>query len=213
MRIGLFGGSFNPFHTGHAMVVSYLAQFADLDEVWIMPSRQNPLKSEFLEQDPGQLHRLTMVAAGIPDLPNIKITEVELSMPSPNYTVDTLKKLTLEYPDYEFHIVIGGDNWSNFTRWKDAAEIIKKHHVIVYPRPGSDPDVQLQLLALGSGMLQYADRIRVLHEAPQVMMSSSFVRNIIAKGADAAGFVNSQVNDYIKINKLYQKSKQNYGKS
>ena len=93
MKIGLLGGSFNPVHVGHMMVANYMAQFAGLDEVWMMLSPQNPLKDSTTLID--DRHRLKMleIAVGADLAIKDKACDVELSLPRPSYTIDTLRYL------------------------------------------------------------------------------------------------------------------------
>ena len=120
MKIGLLGGSFNPVHVGHMMVANYMAQFAGLDEVWMMLSPQNPLKDSATLID--DRHRLKMleIAVGADRQSRIKACDVELSLPRPSYTIDTLRYLNRRHPSVSFSIITGSDNWLGFGRWRES---------------------------------------------------------------------------------------------
>lgn len=188
-RIGVLGGSFNPVHVGHVMLASYLAQYAGLDQVWLMLSPRNPLKeADGLADDN---HRLAMLQVAAGDCEHIKVCDVELSMPRPSYTINTLDRLKKDYPDKQFNLIIGSDNWQIFDRWRDSDRIIADYGVIVYPRPGYD-------VVIGD-----VDGVRFV-DAPVVNLSSTFIREGIALGNDMGAFLPKGVNDYILKHKLYK---------
>lgn len=187
-RIGILGGSFNPVHTGHLMLASFLAQWGYVDKVWLTLSPRNPLK------DPSRLlpdmKRLQMLSIAIKGVPQLDICDIELTMPRPSYTINTLRLLAQRYPNKDFHLIIGSDNWQQFDRWREYQSILDDFGVIVYPRPGypvTNPNVD--------GM--------ELVEAPTVNISSTFVRDAIARGRNMEYFVPPGVLKYIMDNGLY----------
>ena len=134
IKTGLFGGSFNPIHTGHLALANYLCEYGGLEEVWFLVTPQNPFKqNETLLDD----HlRLEMVEAAVAGYPHFRASDFEFRLPRPSYTIHTLDKLAEQYPDREFHLIIGADNWQAFDRWRSPEEIIRRHHILVYPRQG-----------------------------------------------------------------------------
>ena len=136
VRTGIFGGSFNPIHNGHIALARQLCEAAELDEVWLMVSPQNPLKrqADLLDDD----LRLEMAQKAVSGEPNIKVSDYEFHLPRPSYTWNTLQALQRDYPDRQFVLMIGGDNWQSFSRWYRADDILKHYPVVVYPRRGSD---------------------------------------------------------------------------
>ena len=138
-KTGIFGGSFNPIHTGHIALARQLRELAGLDEVWLMVSPQNPLKQQatLLDDD----LRLQMAKTALADEPFIEVSDYEFHLPRPSYTWNTLQALKDDYPDREFVLLIGGDNWENFAHWYRADDIIRNYQLIVYPRRGSDIDL------------------------------------------------------------------------
>ncbi|WP_295731495.1 nicotinate (nicotinamide) nucleotide adenylyltransferase [uncultured Muribaculum sp.] len=188
-RIGIMGGSFNPVHTGHMIVASYIAQWSALDEVWLVLSPQNPFKKDMaLTPDADRLAMLRIAVAGSTCL---RACDVELSMPRPSYTIDTLRHLSAMYPDYDFTLIIGSDNWESFSRWRSPAEIISEYGLVVYPRPGHPV----------AGCDSEAGVVCV--DAPQVELSSTFIRRAIAEGRDMNFFLPSGVYQYIQAHGLY----------
>lgn len=189
MTIGLLGGSFNPVHIGHMMLASYLQQYAGFDEVWLMLSPLNPLKVNSTELIP-DVYRLKMLDMALGDTKGLRVNDIELSMPRPSYTINTLRYLSKRYPQHSFKVIIGADNWKIFQQWKDAEDILSDYGVVVYPRPG---------YPIGT---VYDDRVEVIN-APVADISSTFIRKGIARGKDMTYFLPSGVYEYIKTNRLY----------
>ncbi|MBR1933308.1 MAG: nicotinate-nucleotide adenylyltransferase [Prevotella sp.] len=140
MRIGLFGGSFNPIHVGHLALARQLRQVAGLDEVWLVVSPQNPLKQQASLLDDQLRYQLARLA--LHGEAGIVASNYELRLPKPSYTWNTLQHLHEDYPQHEFTLLIGGDNWEHFDRWYRAGDILRGHRVVVYPRRGSTIDLE-----------------------------------------------------------------------
>lgn len=189
MTIGILGGSFNPVHVGHLMLASYMQQFGGMDEVWLMLSPLNPLKANPEELIP-DITRLRMLELAVGETKGILVNDIELSMPRPSYTINTLRYLAKRYPRHQFKLIIGSDNWKRFNEWKDYEEIIDDFGVVIYPRPG---------YPLGT---IYDPGVEVVN-APTADISSTFIRRAIARGKDMKFFLPQGVNDFIKTNNLY----------
>ena len=176
MKIGLFGGSFNPIHSGHIALARQLKELAALDEVWLMVSPQNPLKqgSDDLLDD----HlRYCMARIALHGEKGIVASDYELHLPRPSYTWHTLQRLHLDFPDHEFTLLIGGDNWERFDRWRNAADIVATHHIVVYPRRGSTIDTA-----------SLPDHVRVV-STRLLDISSTDIRRRVAAGESIRGMV------------------------
>jgi nicotinate-nucleotide adenylyltransferase len=141
MRIGLFGGSFNPVHVGHIALAQQLRTLAKLDEVWLMVSPQNPLKQSAQLLD-DQL-RYEMTRKAVEQEPGLVACDYELHLPKPSYTWHTLEHLSKDYPQHSFVLLIGGDNWLLFHQWYHADDILRNFPIVVYPRRGSEIDNSL----------------------------------------------------------------------
>ena len=174
VKTGIFGGTFNPIHIGHLALANYLCEYGGLDEIWFLVSPQNPFKQnvELLDD-------------------KIRLEMVKAALPRPSYTVDTLNRLAEAYPDREFTLIIGADNWAAFDRWKSPEEIIRKHSIIVYPRPGYD---------IQTGALP--PHVKVV-DTPQLEISSTFIRQAISEGRDIRYFLHPEVYRIIAEKKLY----------
>ena len=189
MKIGILGGSFNPVHIGHVMLASYLKQFEGFDEVWLMLSPLNPLKVNTADLIP-DVTRLRMLDIALKGADGVKVSDIELSMPRPSYTINTLRYLAKRYPRHTFKLIIGADNWKIFSQWRDSQSIIDDFGVVVYPRPGYPVGVI------------YDDGVDVIN-APMAEISSSFIRKAIARGKNVNYVLPYGVYDYIKANNLY----------
>ena len=137
IKTGIFGGSFNPIHNGHISLARQLKEKAGLDEVWLMVSPLNPLKqgTDLLDDTA----RLEMARRALKDEEGIIVSDYEMHLPKPSYTWNTLQSLNRDYPDREFVLMIGGDNWEHFDRWYHAEDIKKHYEIVVYTRTPGDP--------------------------------------------------------------------------
>ena len=137
VRIGIFGGSFNPIHNGHVTLASSLLKGTRLDEVWLMVTPQNPWKQESELMD--DKVRLWLAQEAVKDIPGLVASDYEFHLPKPSYTWNTLQALSRDYPDREFVLMIGGDNWQLFDRWYRAEDIKARYQIVVYTRtPGEE---------------------------------------------------------------------------
>ncbi|MCQ2284826.1 MAG: nicotinate (nicotinamide) nucleotide adenylyltransferase [Bacteroidales bacterium] len=134
MKIGIYSGSFNPVHFGHTGLALWILNHTDLDEIWMMVTPNNPLKDATIMTDEAtRLFDLRKVLATIGDK-RCKASDFEFSLPRPSYTAETLRQLRKQYPEHEFVLIIGEDNWEIFDKWKDYDEILAKHTIYIYPR-------------------------------------------------------------------------------
>lgn len=189
--IALYFGSFNPVHVGHVSLGRYLLDHHVADEVWFVVSPCNPLKhrADLLDEQ----ERLHMLRLAIRDYPCMKASDVEFSLPVPSYTVDTLSVLSGRHPDARFALVIGSDNALLFHRWKDSERILAHYPVLVYPRRGYD-------------FASVAERFPQMHllPTPYYDVSSTEIREGIARGEDVSRYLDPLVWQHIREKGLYQ---------
>ena len=194
MRIGIYGGSFNPVHFGHVGLAKWVIEHTDLDELWLLVSPNNPLKSAS-SLAPEQ-ERLAAVREAIKDIKGLKASDFEFSLPRPSYTANTLRALQKAYPEHEFTLVIGEDNIAIFNQWKEYEYIMENFRIFVYPRhltagqPGSNSpknEVNRALAAKKDGLTTQwpnsvaVKEIRYLSEAPYFDISSTAIRSSLVR--------------------------------
>jgi len=189
-KVGIYSGSFNPIHHGHLMLASYLVTFGELDELWLLVSPQNPLKpkAELLDDQ----HRLEMARLAVGDDPFIKVSDEEMHLPRPSYTINTLQQLSEQYPDNQFVFVCGMDSLQNLDKWKDYEKILENYPILVFPRKGYD-----------GGELINHPSVRVV-ETPIIELSSTFIRNCIANNINVRHFIPENAYNYLTNNNLYK---------
>lgn len=192
-RIAIMGGSFNPVHIGHIIIADYLRQRYGFDQVWLMLSPLNPLKASATDLA-SDADRLAMLNIACKNAPEILPCELELEMPRPSYTVDTLARLRELHPNDKFTLVIGGDNWQNFGRWRSYDEIMAHHPILVYPRPG----------ATDAPTIDTAGADVTIAQTPMLDISSTFIRQSVKAGLDMNFFLPDGVFEYIKLHQLYK---------
>ena len=157
-KIGIFGGSFNPIHMGHVALAQAVQKQCGLDEVWLMVSPQNPLKrndSDLLDDG----LRLEMAQKALEGIDGVVACDYEFHLPKPSYTWNTLQHLTKDYPDCIFTLLIGGDNWRHFQRWRHWKDILWHHDIIIYPRDQYPGTIDVPLLPVSSTEIR--KRVRV----------------------------------------------------
>lgn len=186
--IGIYGGSFNPVHFGHVGLAKWVIENTDLDELWLMVSPNNPLKPANLLAPEGE--RLAAVSKAVKDIPHVKASDFEFSLPRPSYTANTLRELQKAYPDADFTLIIGEDNIAIFDRWREYEFILANFRIFVYPRRENLSDEGLTAKRSNSPQdgltTQWSNsvavkEIRYLSGAPLFDISSTQIRNQQAK--------------------------------
>jgi nicotinate-nucleotide adenylyltransferase len=156
-----------------------------------MVSPQNPLKLELPQSY--DVHRLAMTELVASKCDNVITSGFEFTLPKPSYTVDTLKALREKFPQHEFVLVIGADNWQNFEKWKDWQEILDKHNILVYPRMGSE-------IVIPDDLCNKVEKL----DSPIIEISSTYIREQLKKGKNMNFFLPKDVYRYILENNLYR---------
>ncbi|MBL7865842.1 MAG: nicotinate-nucleotide adenylyltransferase [Cyclobacteriaceae bacterium] len=188
-KIGLFFGSFNPIHTGHLIIANIMAENTDLAKVWFVVSPQNPFKpSQNLLHE---FDRFDMVKAAIASNYKLEASDVELRMPKPSYTIDTLTVLKERHPEKEFVVIIGQDNLQNFEKWKNHDQILEHFGLYVYPRPG-----------VTETPLMRHRHVRMV-PAPLLDISATFIRQCVQERKSIKYLVPESVEELIRLRNFY----------
>ena len=166
MKIGIYGGSFNPVHFGHVGLAKWVIENTDLDELWLMVSPNNPLKPAGILAPEEQ--RLAGVREAIKDMEHVKASDFEFHLPRPSYTANTLRELQKTYPEHEFTLVIGEDNLAIFNQWREYEFILENFRIFVYPRKGTTTN--------HPSPITNAKNIIFLADAPLFNISSTEIR-------------------------------------
>lgn len=195
--IAIYGGSFNPVHFGHTGMAEWVLRHTPADEVWMMVSPNNPLKDKRILADEHQrLDNLRQVLHHLGDpqfsepgravfqmedgrLKAIVASDFEFALPRPNYTANTLRLLRERFPDHQFMLLIGEDNYRLFDRWREWEFILENFPVLVYPRhtASSASSEPAPPVAFSTPHAQ----ITFLTDAPYFDISSTEIRNRQAK--------------------------------
>ena len=192
MRLGLYGGSFNPIHIGHLLIAEFVKEEFFLDEIRFIPTDTPPHKryDSILSAD----KRFHMIKLAVRGNPSFRVSDIEIKRGGISYTLDTLRQITgqLNKGDALFWF-IGMDNLIDFPNWHQPEEILKLCKLIVFARKGFEvEDVEPHL------------REQVLFsEAPLIEISSSTIRERVKKGLSICYFVPEPVRKYIQKYRLY----------
>ena len=125
--------------------------------------------------------RLELVRLAVEDYPKLQASDFEFRLPRPSYTIHTLDALQEAYPNHEFTLIIGADNWVSFPRWRASNEILARHHLLVYPRPGYEIDE--------STLPPSVQKVNT----PLIEVSSTFIRESLEQGKDVRYFLHPKV--------------------
>lgn len=191
IKTGLFFGSFNPIHVGHMAIANYMVEFTEIDQLWFVISPQNPLKKKKTLLD--EYQRLELVNRAIGDDLRFRASKVEFNLPKPSYTIDTLAYLSEKYPTHQFFILMGSDSLETIQKWKNADVLVANYDIIVYPRPGFNPEIAKKY-----------PRVQIAN-APLIELSSTFLRESIRAGKDVRHFLPHRSWDYLQQMNFYKR--------
>lgn len=193
MKIGLYFGTFNPIHVGHLIIANHMAEYSDLEQVWMVVTPHNPHKQKNTLLDDYQ--RLHLVRLATEDYPKIKPSDIEFKLSQPNYTVNTLAHLKDNYPQHEFSLIMGEDNLKSLHKWKNYEYILDNHDIYIYPRVAEETQ---------NFELTNQTRIHKI-DAPIVEISSTFIRENIKNKKNIRPLLSEKVWEYVDHNNFYRK--------
>jgi len=195
MRIGIFGGTFDPPHIGHLALARAGLEQLQLDEVLFLPANRNPLKSR--KAVTSGKHRLGMVEALVRNEPQMAVSDMELTRGGTSYTVDTLGELQVVQPaDYWF--LMGADSLKGLAEWKNPHRLLRLARLAVALRPPiTDSDV------LSRVPDEFRTRIDLLSMPPQEV-SSTDLRDRLSRNQSVSAWIPQDVLKYISTHQLYR---------
>lgn len=198
MRIGIYGGSFNPVHLGHKHLADTMCERLQLDKCIIMPAFVSPFKtdkkSSVTAQDRFRMCELTFSEE------KYEVSALEIAKGETSYTVNTLTALKAQYPDDELFLIIGSDMLLSFDRWYRWQDILKLATLCAVSRCDEDPLQELEDFA--ESHLRKEGEVLILPFSPLVV-SSTLLREKLKNGEDTSAFLHTDVKEYIKEHKLY----------
>jgi len=199
MRLGIFGGTFDPIHIGHLVSAQVALEAAALDRVLFVPAGVNPLKVG-RTVTPG-LHRLEMVRLAIAEHPQFAVSDWEVQRVGPSFTVDTLEHMRTLYPADELFFLMGADNLHLLPKWRSVERIVELATLLAVTRPGYDVAPLRERLTAESPAL--AARVQYV-EMPGLDISSTWIRERLVKNRAVTHLLPEAVIRYSEGNKLYE---------
>lgn len=196
MKIGLFGGTFDPIHIGHMILMENVINNLDLDKIYVLPNSNPPHK---LENKKTALNlRLKMVNETIKDNPKLEINDYDFRDNKIHYTFDTINYFKKSYPNDEFFFIMGEDSFLDIEKWKNYKEILKEN-LIIFKRYSNK---NFSLISKINQVRKYNKNIYLIDNIA-LDISSTLIRNLVKENKSIRYLVNDEVINIIKEEKLY----------
>ncbi len=199
MKIGIYGGSFDPIHNAHLKMAEAFTESCSLDKCIFIPTATSPFKIG--ERHTNARKRYDMIALAIEDRKNFEISDFEINNPDDiSYTYKTILHLKQEYKNDELFLLIGGDNAVKFEKWKNWQDILMLVQLCIVNRPGTMTEKEKEEIKKA-----LSNKSKEPHwvSAPLMEISSSIIRANVSKGFSINSLVPKKVENYIKQNRLY----------
>lgn len=192
MKIGLYFGTFNPIHIGHLIIANHMAEYSDLDKIWMVITPHNPFKKKSTLLD--NHHRYQLVQRALENYPKLEASTIEFNLPQPNYTITTLIHIQEKYPDDTFCLIMGEDNLKSFHKWKNYEAILEHYDIYVYSR-----------VSEGSIDHQFKEHPKINPvNAPIMEISSTAIRRGIKEGKNVRPLLSEEAWRYIDEMNFYK---------
>ncbi len=199
MKIGIYGGSFDPVHLAHLKMAEAFLASCSLDICYFVPTAVSPFKIG--EKQANERNRYNMIQIAIEDNTNFQVSDYEISLPDAvSYTYKTVTHFTNTFPDAEIFLLIGGDNASTFQKWKNWEYILENVTLCIVDRPGALSDKQKEEIKKA---LSIKSKEPHWVSAPLMEISSTIIRANVSKGFSIKKLVPKKVENYIKEHQLY----------
>jgi nicotinate-nucleotide adenylyltransferase len=195
MKIGIFGGTFDPPHFGHLKLAESALEQLGLDEVIFLPANTNPFKQK-TRTSPSK-DRLQMTAILVSNHPQFAVSDMEITRGGLSYTIDTIGELQMVSPG-EYWVLLGADSLKGFENWKNPQRILRAARLAVAVRPPINKDELLRTVPA-----EFHDRIDIISMEP-MEHSSTEIREKVSRNVKIDRLTSPEIVDYIKKNKLYQ---------
>jgi nicotinate-nucleotide adenylyltransferase len=189
-HIALYFGSFNPIHTGHLIIAESILLQKEIDKVWFIVSPQNPFKKS--QGLLNETSRFFLTQLAVENNEHFGASNIEFSLPKPNYTIDTLTYLKEKHPTHTFSLLMGGDNLEHFEKWKNYETILENYKIYVYKRPD----------ASNQNLLNHPNII--ILDVPMIEISSTLIRSRIQNKESIRYIVPDMVREEIEKSGFYK---------
>ena len=196
MRLGLFGGTFDPIHLGHLILAEQCRESCRLDRVWFVVAGEPPHKRG---DRTAVNHRLEMARIAVAGHTAFAVSDLEATRPGPHYSVETLESVHRERSDDELFFLIGADSLNDFPSWREPDRIAELATIVVVNRPGIEHVEQANWPKLGAGSLPVLSVT-----IPSIGIASSDLRYRVAQGKSIRFMVPRGVEAYIEAQGLYR---------
>lgn len=201
MRIGIFGGAFDPVHYGHLILAEQSREQARLDAVWFVPAARHPFKADSTATTFER--RAEMLQLAIAGHSDFRVDEIEKDRPGLNYTADTLDDLQRRHPDAALHLLLGSDTLPEFPKWHEPVRIVRTAALVVMERPGHPVPAAAEIQAALALPPEVSLRMQVV-EVPLIDLSSRDIRRRVAQGHTIRYMLPRAVEVYIAEKGLYR---------
>lgn len=197
-KVAMYGGSFNPVHTGHIQLAEYFVNELNLDKLLLVPGAKPPHKSD--KEMISASHRYNMCTLATEGIKNIEVSDIEINRQGKSYTIDTLKQLSKIYKNTQLYLIMGADMFLTLHTWKEYREILKLAIVCAVPRDTDNVDALINY----SKTLESEGLSCIISDKLMMNISSTVIRSNIRQNRDITGMVNDMVENYIYKNFLYK---------
>ena len=196
LRLGIYGGTFDPIHFGHVAVARDVFSVFKLSRVIFVPARQSPMRGPPIAS---ARDRLAMVRLALGGTGEFGVSSIDVDRPAPSFMIDTVQHFLDEHPSAEMFVIIGADALADISSWRKLDELMDLAQIIAVPRSGFSMCVPSQVEA---ELVNARYRVH-LHSMPKIDISASHVRALCARQSSISACVPPAVAKYVAAHQLY----------